>query len=67
MVILVLKTSKKWLKIICVKIICTDNGGKFTSTEFKDYLKKEDELTIPKCPKQTGVAKRFKRTVVEMV
>ena len=53
-----------------VKIIRTDNGSHFTSSEFEDYLKKEGikhELTIPKCPEQNGVAKRFNKTVVEMV
>ena len=40
----------------------TDNGGEFTSTEFKRYLKGEGirhELTIPKTPQQNGVAKRM--------
>ena len=53
-----------------VKIIRTDNGGKFTTTEFKDFHKIEGikhELTIPKCPEQNGVAERFNKTVVEMV
>ena len=53
-----------------VKILCTDNGGEFTSDEFEKYLKKEGikhQLTIPKCPEQNGVAERFNRTLVEMV
>ena len=53
-----------------VKVLCTDNGGEFTSDEFKNYLKKEGivhQLTIPKCPEQNGVAERFNRTLMEMV
>ena len=53
-----------------MKMFRTDNGGKFTSTEFEEYLKKEGikhELTIPKCPEQNGVAERMNRTLVEMV
>ena len=53
-----------------VKVLRTDNGGEFTSDEFKNYLKKEGvvhQLTIPKCPEQNGVAERFNRTLVEMV
>ena len=53
-----------------MKILHTNNGGEFTSDEFETYLKREgikQELTIPKCPEQNGVAKRFNRTLVEMV
>ena len=53
-----------------VKTLRTDNGGKYTSTEFEEYLKKEGirhELTIPKCPEQNGVTERLNRTLVEMV
>ena len=54
----------------CVKTIRTDNGGKYTSKEFEEYLCEEGvrhELTIPKCPEQNGVAERTNRTLVEMV
>ena len=53
-----------------VKALCTNNGGEFTSDEFKNYLKKVGvvyQLTIPKCPEQNGVSERFNRTQVEMV
>ena len=53
-----------------VKALRTDNGGEFTSTELKNYLKEEGikhELTIPKCPEQNGVAERLNRTLVEMI
>ena len=53
-----------------VKILRTDNGGEFTSSEFESYLKKEGikhQFTIPKCPEQNGVAERFNKTLVEMV
>ena len=53
-----------------VKILRTDNGGEFTSSEFESYLKEEGikhQFTIPKCPEQNGVAERFNSTLVEMV
>ena len=40
-----------------VKTLRTDNGGQYTSMEFKKYLKSEGvrhELTIPKTPEQNG-------------
>ena len=43
-----------------VKVLRTDNGGDFTSDEFKNYLKKEvivHQLMIPKYPEQNEVAK----------
>ena len=53
-----------------VKVLRTDNGGEFTSDEFKNYLKKEGivhQFTIPKCPEQNRVAERFNQTLVEVV
>ena len=53
-----------------LEVLRTDNGGEFTSAEFKNCLKKEGikhELTIPKCPEQNGVAERLSRTLVEMI
>ena len=61
---LVEKSSGKKLKILR-----TDNGGEFTSTQFEDFLKTEGirhERTIPKTPQQNGVAERLNRTLVEM-
>ena len=53
-----------------LKTLRIDNGGEFTSKEFKEYLRKEGikhELTIPKCPEQNGVVERLNRTLMEMV
>ena len=51
-----------------LKVLRTDNGGEFTSTEFQEYLQQEGikhELTVPKTPEQNGVAERMNRTLVE--
>ena len=53
-----------------LKVLRTDNGGEYTSKEFKNYLKSEGvrhELTVPKTPEQNGVAERLNRTLVEAV
>ena len=53
-----------------LKVLRTDNGGEYTSADFKKYLKKEGvrhELTVPKTPEQNGVAERMNRTLVEAV
>ncbi len=53
-----------------LKILRTDNGGEYTSNQFKEYLKAEGirhELTIPKTPEQNGVAERMNRTLLESV
>ena len=53
-----------------LKVLRTDNGGEFTSTEFQKYLKSEGvrhELTVPKTPEQNGVAERMNRTLIETV
>ena len=53
-----------------LKVLRTDNGGEFTSTEFEQSLKSEGvrhELTVPKTPEQNGVAERMNRTLVETV
>ncbi len=52
-----------------VRKLRTDNGGEYTSTQFKNHLKAEGirhELTIPKTPEQNGVAERLNRSLVEM-
>ena len=51
-----------------LKILRTDNGGEFTSSEFEAYLKTEGvrhELIILKTPEQNGTAERMNRTLVE--
>ena len=51
-----------------LKVLRTDNGGEYTSTEFKEYLKEEGirhELTIPKTPEQNGVAERTNINLIQ--
>ena len=53
-----------------LKVVRTDNGGEYTSAEFKTYLKREGvchEVTVPKTPQQNGVAERMNRTLIEGV
>ena len=53
-----------------LKILRTDNGGEYVSSEFDDYLKSKGirhKRTIPKTPEQNGIAERMNRTVVEAV
>ena len=45
-----------------LKTLRSDNGGEYTSAEFTEYLKQEGirhEPTVPKTPKQNGVAERM--------
>ena len=51
-----------------IKILRSDNGGKYTSTEFNDFCKEAGfkmELTIPYNPQQNRVAERKNKTIVE--
>jgi len=51
-----------------IKVPRTDNGGEYTSNEFKDFCKGEGikrELTTPYTPQQNGIAKRKNRSIVE--
>ena len=52
-----------------LKVLHTNNGGEYMSTEMKSFLKKgvHHELTVPKIPEQNGIAERLNRTLVEMV
>ncbi len=53
-----------------LKVLRTDGGGEYTSTEFGRYLEKagvNHELTIPQTPEQNGVAERMNRTLMESV
>uniref|UniRef100_A0A1X7VCR3 Integrase catalytic domain-containing protein n=1 Tax=Amphimedon queenslandica TaxID=400682 RepID=A0A1X7VCR3_AMPQE len=51
-----------------LKVLISNNGGKFTSNEFIAYLTSEGikhELTIPRTPEQNGVAERANSTLIE--
>ena len=53
-----------------IKILKSDNGGEFTSTEFNDFCKEDGvkrEITTPYNPQQNGVAKRKNRSIMEVV
>lgn len=53
-----------------IKVLRSDNGGEYTSNQFKNYLKSEGvrhETTIPKTPEQNGVSERMNRSLVESV
>lgn len=72
----VFNTFRNWKALVekqyekKIKILRTDNGGEYTSTEFERYLQEEGirhEKTVPKTPEQNGVAERMNRTLVEAV
>jgi len=51
-----------------VKVLRSDNGGEYTSKEFKDYLASEGvkrQLSILGRPEQNGVAERMNQTFIE--
>ena len=51
-----------------LQVLRTDNGGKYTLTEFSCYLRKEGikhELTVSKTLQQNGVVERMNRTIGE--
>ena len=53
-----------------INILRSNNGGKFTSNEFKDFYKEvgiKREITTPYNPQQNGVAERKKRSIMEAV
>ncbi|GKV28913.1 hypothetical protein SLEP1_g37899 [Rubroshorea leprosula] len=55
------------LKLKCLR---TDNGGEYTSKEFRDYCSKHGmrhEKTVPGTPQHNSVAERMNRTIVEKV
>ena len=52
-----------------IKIFQLDNGGEFTSNEFKELCRDlwiERELTTPYNPQQNGVTERKNRTIMEV-
>ena len=53
-----------------VKVLCTDRGGEYLSTEFKLYLDSngtQHQLTTAYTPQQNGVAERLNRTLIDLV
>ena len=53
-----------------VKSLRTDNGGEYTSNEFKKYCTEKGifrEFTNPHTPEQNGVSERLNRTIIETV
>jgi len=51
-----------------IKILRSDNGGEYTSNEFKSFCKGEGierELTTSYTPQKNGVAERKNRSIVE--
>lgn len=57
-----LQTEKK------IKVLRTDNGGEYCSTDFNGYCKNngiKHQLTTAYTPQQNGVAERMNRTLIE--
>ncbi|CAL5417495.1 unnamed protein product [Camellia sinensis] len=53
-----------------LKCLRTDNGGEYTSKEFKAYCATHGirhEKTVPGTPQHNGIAERMNRTIVEKV
>jgi len=53
-----------------IKILRSDRGGEYLSTEFKEYLKEYgivSQLTPPSTPQWNGVSERRNRTLLDMV
>jgi len=51
-----------------VKVLRSDNGGEYTSKEFKNYLASKDiehKLSIPGRPEQIGITERMNQTFTE--
>ena len=51
-----------------MKCLRTDNGGEYTSNQFKGYCSKHGirhERTIPGTPQHNGVAERMNRKILE--
>jgi len=60
------KTLVKNLTGQKVNVLRSDNGGEYTSKEFKDYLASKGikhQLSIPGRPEQNGVAERMNLTL----
>ena len=54
----------------CVQTVRSDNGGEYTSNEFKKFCAENGiahQFTNPYMPEQNGVAERLNRTIIESV
>lgn len=67
---------KEWKALVekssdyTLKVLRSDNGGEYVSTDFDNFLKSEGvvhQTTVPYTPQQNGVAERLNRTLVESV
>jgi transposase InsO family protein len=50
-----------------IKVLRSDNGGEYTSNDFKDFCKEagiKRELTVSYNPQQNGVAERKNRSII---
>jgi transposase InsO family protein len=72
----VFETFKTWLALVEVetgkklKVLRSDNGGEFTSGNFKDFCSSKGihrHYTTPGDPQSNGVAERMNRTLLEKV
>src|SRR5258708_2453944 len=55
---------------LCIKCICSDNGGEYTSPTFSDFLKSEGithQTTTPYSPEQNGQSEHANCTVIEKI
>ena len=53
-----------------LKCLRSDNGGEYTSNEFKSYCFEKDirhEKTVPGTPQQNGMTEKMNRTTVEKI
>jgi transposase InsO family protein len=51
-----------------IKVLRSENGGEYTSKDFKDFFQEERikrELTTPYNPQHNGVAERNNRSIIE--
>jgi transposase InsO family protein len=53
-----------------IKVLRSNNGGEYTSNEFKDFYKEAEikrELTVSYNPQQNGVVERKNRSIISFV
>lgn len=54
----------------CVKILCSDSGREYTSSDVQHFLKDKEiqhKLTTPNTPQHNSVAKQMNRTLLDKV